>query len=66
MVGAMYEEGNGVPQDYISAYMWWTIAASEGEKLAKKGLDEAAPEMSPAQIETAKKLAREWMEKHRK
>jgi TPR repeat protein len=26
-VGFMYRDGNGVPQDYVRAYMWLTLAA---------------------------------------
>ena len=27
-LGVMYDDGHGLPQDYVLAYMWFTLAAS--------------------------------------
>ncbi len=28
LLGEMYENGQGVPQDYVQAHMWFNLAAS--------------------------------------
>ncbi len=65
-LGAMHAKGQGVPQDYVRAHMWWNIAVLQGYGDAKKNRNMVEEKMSPAQLETARKLAREWMEKHGK
>ena len=32
--GAMYASGRGVPRDYVMAYMWFNLAAAQGEETA--------------------------------
>jgi len=43
--------------------MWWNISASNGDKSAVKNRDIVAKKMTPADISTAQKLARECVEK---
>ena len=62
-LGVMYEYGQGVPQDYIRAHMWYNIAASSGDKNASKNRDILAKRMTLSQLETAQKLAREYVRK---
>ena len=62
-LGVMYDNGQGVPQDDFYAYMWWNIAASSGDKDAIHNRDIVAKEMTPSQLETAQKLARECVRK---
>jgi len=59
-LGLMYENGQGVTQDYVQAQMWFTLAAARGQKFARKSRDRLAKQMTPAQIDEAQKLAREW------
>ena len=59
----MYYLGTGVPKDYVFAYMWANIAASSGDKNAVNGRDIVAKKMTPADISTAQKLARECVRK---
>ncbi len=59
-LGALYYNGQGVPQDYVTAYMWFILASVEGDKLAIENRDLLAKEMTPAQIAEAQKMAREW------
>lgn len=59
-LGLMYAQGAGVPVDYVLAYMWFNLAAAQGEKDATDLLGSLAKKMTPAQIEEAQKLAREW------
>jgi TPR repeat protein len=56
----MYAQGQGVPQDYVPAHMWFDLAAAQGEKDATELRDSLAKKMTPAQIAEAQKLAREW------
>jgi TPR repeat protein len=66
-LGVMYRYGRGVPQDYVLAHMWFTLAMARFDKAEKhdRGVALVAREfivdnMTPAQIAEAQKLAREW------
>ena len=62
----MYDKGHGVVQDYVRAHMWWNIAASQGDKDASRNLDRVVKKMTPTQLQSAQKLARECMKKNYK
>ena len=62
-LGVMYATGQGVIQDNVYAHMWWNIAASSGHKGAVTNRDIVAKRMTPAEISTAQKLARECVRK---
>ncbi len=62
-LGDMYSSGRGVPQDYVAAYMWLSLAAAQDDHAAALRRDRIAKLMTPAQIEQAQKLAREWKPK---
>jgi TPR repeat protein len=59
-LGVLYATGQGVPQDYIRAHMWFNLSAAGGDQAAAENLKHAAQVMTPAQIFEAMKLAREW------
>ena len=64
----MYTTGEGAPQNYAQAHMWYNLAASrfppgDGRDRAAKNRDIVAERMTPAQISEAKKLAGEWKPK---
>ena len=61
----MYEYGRGVFQDYVSAYMWYSLVAAQGHKIATERRDIIEKKMTPSQIEKAQQITREWLEKHR-
>ena len=63
LLGMMYEEGQGVPKDYVQAYMWLSLAAAQGYERATKLRDKLAEKMTPAQVAEAQRLAREWKAK---
>jgi hypothetical protein len=63
-LGAIYGEGQGVPQDYVLAHMWFSLAAAEGNEKAVQNRDLAEKRMTPAEMSKAERLAREWLEKH--
>jgi TPR repeat protein len=58
-LGFRYERGQGVPQDYVLADMWLSLAAAKGYQCADK-CDALAAKMTPEQIAEAQRLAREW------
>ena len=60
-LGTMYQNGQGVPQDYALAHMWWSLAGSNGDKDAVTNLNIVEKEMSPEQIEEAQEMARKWI-----
>jgi hypothetical protein len=66
-LGVLYANGQGVPQDYVRAYMWYNLAAAHslgtGDKLGADDQDVVARRMTPAQIAEAKKLAQKWKPK---
>ncbi len=62
-LGVMYENGQGVPQDYVRAHMWINLAVSKGGGLATENRDSVAKKMTPSQIEKAQDLARECLAK---
>ena len=64
-LGIMYKKGEGVPQDYVQAYMWLNIAALLGDEKAAEVRDHmAAVLMFPEQIAEAERLTKEWLAKH--
>ncbi|HEV8700613.1 MAG TPA: tetratricopeptide repeat protein [Candidatus Polarisedimenticolia bacterium] len=65
-LGSMYSVGRGVAQDYVLAYMWWSLYANSlpaGEvrdRAVSKG-DRILPRMTKDQIAKAKDLARKFV-----
>ena len=60
----MYAKGVGVPEDYVRAHIWWSLAKAQGHENAAKGLDAIRKAMTPADISKAQALAAEWWKKH--
>ena len=63
-LGLAYYRGEGVAQDNVEAYAWIRIAAAQllgDAEDSRRGLLE---EMTPAQVERAEDLAREYQEKY--
>ena len=59
-LGTFYDNGLGVPQDKVRAYMWFSLSAAQGREGAAALRDLIARRMTPAQIAEAQKLARDW------
>ena len=66
ILGVMYGRGKGVIQDWVYAHMWGNLGASNGNENGGKLRDIAAKNMTPSQLETAQKLARECVRKNYK
>jgi TPR repeat protein len=59
-LGVFYDNGLGVPQDRVRAYMWLSLAATQGRERAAAFRDLVARLLTPGQIAEAQKLASEW------
>jgi len=58
-LGILYSQGRGVPKDYVTSYMWYTLAASPGDDLAEEFKGHLEKSMTLEQLAEAKRLARE-------
>jgi TPR repeat protein len=58
LVGLLYYFNYG--GDYVSAYMWFNLAAAQGNSFAEMFLKDTVDKMTPEQIAEAQKLARKW------
>ena len=56
-LGVMYENGEGVPQDFIIGYMWLNLAGANGDTTAPKAKDIVAKVMSQADISKAQAMS---------
>ena len=64
-LGVLYHHGQGVPQDYVQAHMWFNLSAAglpPGKDLdsAAENRDNVAKLMTPAQIAEAQRQAGKW------
>ena len=63
IIGLMCRDGIGTPRDYIQAYMWFNLSASEGgpgDEVVRNFRDKLANQMTMGQIYEAQRLTREW------
>jgi len=63
-LGALYEYGEGVPRDYLLAYMWYNLAAAQGTFGAGRDRDDLEERLTREQIAEAQRMSREWLEAH--
>lgn len=59
----MYDNGHGVTQDYILAYMWFNLGGALGDTNAIENRDLVAKKMSPQQISKAQKMTSDCQQK---
>jgi hypothetical protein len=63
-----YENGRGVPQDYVQAHMWYNLVASRRtggfSDSAVEARDKVGRRITPTQIAEAQRLATEWDAAH--
>jgi TPR repeat protein len=59
----MYNNGQGVIQDFVRAYIWMNFAASQGPENAVLGRDMVQNNMTPSQVEKARQLAHDCVAK---
>ena len=61
-LGIMYSTGRDAPLDYVSAHMYFNLAAINGNDDAKLYRVELSREMDREDVREAQRLAREWMQ----
>lgn len=49
-LGSMYVNGLGMPQNQIQAFLWWFMAAGQGEKQALESLQSLSKSMTEEQV----------------
>ena len=62
-LGFLYHSGYYVPQDFVQAHKWYSLAAANGHKDAAMLRGVLPNQMTPAQIDEAKRMTREWKSK---
>jgi peptidoglycan hydrolase-like protein with peptidoglycan-binding domain len=60
LLGLMYRDGQGVPQDAVRAYMWLDLAAANGQDNAASERDALAQTMTPDQKTEAQRQVEVW------
>ena len=60
----LYVSGEGVPTDYVIAYMWYTLASSSGDETSRKMMDVIAARMKREDIAEARRRAEQWSKAH--
>ncbi len=63
-IGFHYAKGWGVIRDLTKAYMWFTLAAREGNDEALENRNSIAHTLSDTQIANAEAMAARWLETH--
>jgi len=55
----MYQDGDTLPQNFVTAYMWYYASASQGNEVAPKKMNILRREMKlfPNQVNRAEELA---------
>jgi len=56
-LGYLYEQGKGVPLDYVKAYMWYKTAESGGKRRAGEQIKSVSRLMTKQQISQANAAA---------
>jgi len=62
-LGLMYFEGEGITKDEIQAYKWAYLSAQQGVEPAILVVEFLEQELTPEQIQEAKRLVKEWIPK---
>ncbi|PIV89027.1 MAG: hypothetical protein COW48_02760 [Hydrogenophilales bacterium CG17_big_fil_post_rev_8_21_14_2_50_63_12] len=62
-LGDMYSRGISVSKDAVQAYAWFDLADRGGHKLANDMKQSAAARLQSEQIESANKIATDWLAK---
>ena len=61
-LGLLYDHGDGVAQDYVQAYLWYSLAIADnsGNTNATRGRDGVSRKMTPEQLAEAQALVQNW------
>jgi hypothetical protein len=65
-LGKIYQEGKGgVQASLVQSYMFFNLAAVNGDEVKIKSRNEVADKMTPSQLEKSQDKAREWITSHK-
>jgi hypothetical protein len=64
-LGEIYQEGKGIPKNNVMAYMFFNLAAVNGDEVKIKSRNKVASKMTPSQLEKSQDKAREWIRSHK-
>ena len=56
-LGILYQQGWGVPEDYVLAYAWYNLASAQGNEQARDIKDDLRTRMTPDQIAQAQEMS---------
>ena len=59
-LGLMYNKGQGVMEDYVEAYKWYSLSAAQGFSTAVRNRDKIVRLMTAEQIAEGQRLAHEF------
>lgn len=59
-LGKLYEEGRGIPQNYVQAHLYYNLAAAQGSDEARSARNAVAGKMVKEELAQARKLAAAW------
>ena len=62
----IYDNGDGVPKDNAKAYMFFNLAAAQGDKDSEVIIKIIKKRMTKRQIAEGQKLTRKWLERKAK
>ena len=57
-LGVLYESGQGLPKNLTEAYIWYSIAAAQGDQFARKHIDLLKQQLSAADLKRAENASR--------
>lgn len=63
-LAVIYANGTGVPKDVVRALQWVIIAKAYGNPQADEMLKKLEQVMTPAHIDQAEAMARQWWDAH--
>jgi TPR repeat protein len=67
-LGVMYAKGTGTKRDYVESYAWYSVAAEDlpMDKVGSAlwGIDYIATQMTPQEVDQAKKLTDTYIKKY--
>jgi TPR repeat protein len=61
-LGSMYANGEGVPQNNIRAYVWFSVAAAQGNEIARDSRNRVSEGLTPTQLGQAQQIATKCFE----
>ena len=53
-LGVLFESGQGLPKNVTDAFVWYSIAAAQGDQFAKKRVEVLSTTLAPNELEAAK------------